>query len=121
MKRKITVIDDDADLRRLLQIGLKLDGFEVDVFSNGDDFMNSRNQNPASEFYVIDVNLGGISGPEICKRLKKEQLTQRASVVLISANPELQQLAKESAADGYIFKPFSQKDLITKLRTLPKK
>jgi DNA-binding response OmpR family regulator len=116
MKEKITVIDDDMDLRNLLGLALEMDGFDV-TFSNGVEFMNSFNETSVSGFYIIDVNLGGISGPEICKYLKSFQAIHNSYVILISANPELHQFADESAADGYLLKPFSQKELLTKIKS----
>jgi DNA-binding response OmpR family regulator len=118
MKGKITVIDDDKDLRSLLQIALRIEGFEVTGFANGTEFLDTMNDAVGSDLYVIDINLGGISGFELCEYLKNHVHTKNASVILISANPEVQQLSSDVRADDHLLKPFSQKELIHKITNL---
>lgn len=118
MKGKITVIDDDKDLRSLLQIALRIEGFEVQGYANSVEFIDAIQSVEPSVLYVIDINLGGMSGFELCQYLKSYPVTSKAFVILISANPEVQQLSNEVKADGYILKPFSQKEMIQKIRTL---
>ena len=117
-KGKITVIDDDEDLRNLLQIALRLEGFEVNGFANGDEFMKVVESSAPSDLYVIDINLGGITGFEICRRLKSNAHTKFGYVILISANPEVQQLSQDVSADDYMLKPFSQRELMKKIGAL---
>jgi DNA-binding response OmpR family regulator len=118
MKRKITVIDDDVDLRNLLKIGLLAEGFEVQLFPNGEEFFSNLDSNDPAHLYVIDINLGGISGYDICSHLKTNIETRNSIVILISANPELPEHATNVAADEYIFKPFLQKDLMQRISAL---
>ena len=120
MKKKITVIDDDNDLRKLLQIALTNEGFDVVSFSNGKQFLESIPEHSPAEVYVIDINLGGITGYELCQRLKSLDTTTTKGVILISANPDIHQLAKESRADDHMVKPISLKVLIQKVKQLIK-
>lgn len=115
MKGKITVIDDDKDLRDLLQIALRAEGFEVRVYANGDEFLREVRAAGPSDLYVIDLNLGGTSGFEVCKHIKSIGETKNSRVIMISANPEVQQLTTDACADDYIMKPFSQRDLINRI------
>jgi two-component system, OmpR family, phosphate regulon response regulator PhoB len=116
MKKKLTVIDDDHDLRNLLQIALRNEGYDVTTFSNGREFLDSVADASPAELYIIDINLGGISGYEVCKQLKTIEKTKAKSVILISANPEVQQLAAEAPADDYLLKPISIKILLDKIK-----
>ncbi|MBT1703967.1 response regulator transcription factor [Chryseosolibacter indicus] len=118
MKQRITVIDDDFDLRSLLQIALKTEGFDVEAFSNGDEFFQSQSPSGSTDLYIIDINLGGISGTEICKVLKSTNKEVKPLVLLISANPEIQQLATDAGADSWILKPVTQKELISRVDLL---
>jgi DNA-binding response OmpR family regulator len=118
MKGRITVIDDDADLRSLLQLTLKMKGFDVSAYANGDEFLSASRRLEPSDLYVIDINLGGITGFEICSYIKSEMHTFNPVVILISANPEVQELAKLATADDYMLKPFSQKELIERVVAL---
>jgi two-component system, OmpR family, phosphate regulon response regulator PhoB len=116
MKRRLTVIDDDTDLRNLLQISLRLEGFEVQAFSNGNEFIASMKITQQAELFVIDINLGGLTGFEICSYIKANPETTNAIVILISANPEVSQIAKDVCADDFMQKPFSQRELIEKIK-----
>jgi DNA-binding response OmpR family regulator len=112
--KTLTVVDDDSDLRNLLQIALSSEGFEVQVFGSGHEMINAFHSSKSSDLYVVDLNLGGISGGEVCNYIKTH--TPSSLVILISANPDLPQTAIESKADGYLFKPFTQRELISKIK-----
>jgi DNA-binding response OmpR family regulator len=115
MKGRISVIDDDNDLRSLLQIALRIEGFEVTGYANGAELLEAIDKVEPALLYIIDINLGGMSGFEICAYLKSDPHTSKSFVILISANPEVQQLSQEVKADGYIMKPFSQKEMVHKI------
>jgi DNA-binding response OmpR family regulator len=115
MKNKITIIEDDADLRSLMELALKTAGFDVVSFSNGNSISGAEG-NP--DMYIIDINLGGISGLDVCREIKNRSLAQRNApvvVIIISANPDLRTLAMEACADDTLAKPFNSKDLIKKI------
>jgi len=116
---RITVIDDDRDLRNLLQISLGIHGYEVNSFGNAEEFLAQESQLNPSDLYIIDINLGGMTGDALCHHLKRDAQAAVCMVLLISANPEMPQLASTCAADGFIFKPFSQKELVSKIQLLP--
>jgi DNA-binding response OmpR family regulator len=115
MKGRITVIDDDKDLRSLLQIALRIEGFDVIVYANGSEFMAAIEGAEPSDVYIIDINLGGMRGFELCQILKSFGKTKTSHVILISANAEVQQLSNEARADDYLIKPFTQKELMQKI------
>ena len=115
---RITVIDDDRDLRNLLQISLGIHGYEVNSFSSAEEFLDHQSELNPSDLYIIDLNLGGMTGDTLCMTLKQEGISIGCRVLLISANPEIPQLANACSADGFIFKPFSQKELVSKIQML---
>lgn len=66
--------------------------------------------------YLIDINLVGVSGLEICKRIKSQKARRRCSIVIvISANPDVRRLAAEAFADDALPKPFTTKELLGKI------
>lgn len=113
MKRKITVIDDDIDLRNLLRRALQSKGFEVELFSSANDLMKAHHD--SSNLYIIDINLNGISGLDLCRQLKGADATKDVPVLIISAHPEILTLAKDACADDSLTKPFTQKELLDKI------
>jgi DNA-binding response OmpR family regulator len=112
--KRLTVVDDDIDLRNLLKIALHAEGFEVNVCGSGHELTSVFDPKNTADLYVVDINLGGISGGEVCKFIKAQ--APSSLVILISANPDLPQTAKESNADGYLLKPFAQRELISKIK-----
>lgn len=120
MKGRITVIDDDNDLRNLLQIALTNEGYEVKTYASGDEFIKGYQTVSVSDLYVIDLNLGGKNGFELCLHLRSFSDTQQSQVILISANPEVQQLAQDARADDYMLKPFTLRELVKKVSILLK-
>ena len=73
---------------------------------------------PLSNYHyliIIDNNLGGRSGGEICKQLKQNTSVKHIPVILTSAMEDLEQLAKEATADDFLNKPFDMKSLFEKI------
>gem|GEM_PF-5138335 len=103
------------DLRSLLQIALRIEGFEVIAYANGAEFMAVIDEAEPSDVYIIDINLGGMRGFELCQIIKSFSKTKTSRVILISANAEVQQLTSEVRADDYLIKPFTQKELTQKI------
>src|SRR5690606_30460192 len=108
--KKITIVDDDSDLRDLLQVVLRLNNVKVEVFSSGEEFL--ENYNGKSNLIIMDINLGGINGIDICEQLKSNPATQHIPIIVISAHTEIEKLAKKVCADEILPKPFSQKVLM---------
>jgi len=113
-KTEITVIEDDDDLINLIQGALRANGYEVKTRHHWDGHPGIM----LSDLYIIDVNLGArMTGIEICRELKTHS-GDKPRVILISANPDLRQLALEACADDTLAKPFSARELLEKISTL---
>ena len=113
MNKKILIVEDESDLRELLKLVLKGEGFDVNVLSTGDRLLQDSYEPP--DLYIIDVNLPGISGLEICSHLKANDDLKHIPVIMISANPELAALAKSACADDSIAKPLNKENLLNKV------
>jgi DNA-binding response OmpR family regulator len=110
-KSKIIIIEDDPDLRILIALALRAESFEVTLFSEGNDFLREAT---VADLYIIDINLGGISGLDLCKQIKGSYANPSV-VILISANPDIGKLAQEACADDTLSKPFNSRDLLSKV------
>lgn len=108
-RRDIVVIEDDPDLRNLMQSVLSFAGYDIKTYPNGDEVMKG---NSFASLYVIDMNLGGVSGIDVCRYLKSSQGPNHPTVIIISANPDARRLAMEASADGTLDKPFKSKNLL---------
>lgn len=112
---RITVVDDDVDSRNLLDTLLRNKGFIVSLFPSAETFLEQNDH--SSDLYILDVNLGGIQGDELCSLIKSEK-DKNKPVIIISAHPDIQRISESVCADAYLAKPFSQRKLIEKLKAL---
>jgi CheY-like chemotaxis protein len=104
MKKKILVADDDEGIRDIFQIILEQAGFEVELKSNGEDLLQNKFITP--QLFLIDKQLSGTNGLDICRHLKTQVQTMHIPVIIISASPDIAAQSKKAGADSYIEKPF---------------
>jgi DNA-binding response OmpR family regulator len=114
MPKTIIVIEDDPDILDMMIYILKDEGYEVigsvdcrpldDIFKYQPDLI------------LLDNRLPDVSGKDACLKLKEDAETRHIPVVLVSAHQNLQQMAGESMADGYVSKPFDLEELLATVR-----
>lgn len=108
--KKIIIVDDDEAILDSISMVLKRVGHELTLLTNGNSLMNGEIIVP--DLFLIDKQLPGVDGLEICKHLKSQELTKGVPVVIISASPNIHTLAKEAGADDVIEKPYNKKTLM---------
>src|ERR1700744_1966745 len=114
--KKILIIEDDQDIVDLTIILLEREGYEVCSFTNFLGYENVVSEcNP--NLILLDLNLHGYHGKEICRYIKRQDHLKQIKVMLMSANPDIEELKEEVAADAFIRKPFNIKDFLQKVRT----
>jgi two-component system phosphate regulon response regulator PhoB len=115
----ILVVDDDEDLRRLLERELIAAGHRVVQAASGAEALErARRHQPT--LLLLDVNLPDIDGIEVLRRLKDSPTTARAAVLLVSGRAgESDRIAGlELGADDYIAKPFSLRELLLRVQAV---
>ena len=110
MKTRIFIVDDDINVRDIFRIILKKAGYNIQLFESGNDLMENASEIP--DLFILDQQLPGMNGLEICKGLKREEKTKHIPVIIISATPDLELAVKEACADDYIKKPLTKKELL---------
>lgn len=112
----ILIIQDSPSVNAMLKFRLERAGFAVDTAETGEEGIEKTK---ASQYHLIllDYNLPGINGGQVCQVLKKRDDTKNIPILLISAKDEdkLSQIATEAGADGYIGLPFEGKKFIEKI------
>ncbi len=103
--KQLFIIDDDYDILLSLKIWFTKKGFDVKVFQHSRALFEELYQNKP-DLILLDVNLNGEDGRDICRRIKREFITDRP-VILFSANASALVNYQESQADGCLHKPFS--------------
>ncbi len=110
---KILVVDDDLDILEVLKYLLRKNAYEVIVLSEAQKVIETV-MHARPDIMLLDINLSGYDGREICKYLKTT-LNIRTPIVLFSANAAYKNSYKDSGADDFIEKPFEVKKLISTL------
>ncbi len=113
------VIEDDADIALSLKHNLEREGFRTVTASDGAAGLKAALGNPP-DLVVLDLNLPGVDGLEVCRRLKRDPATANVPVVMLTARvAESDKIAGlDLGADDYIAKPFSIRELLARVRAV---
>jgi DNA-binding response OmpR family regulator len=121
MLQEILIIEDDADIAESLQYNFKREGFRPVVAESGEKGLRLAldDKNPPS-LIILDLMLPGMSGMELCRRLRRESLTEKTPIIMLTAKAaEIDKIAGlELGADDYIVKPFSVKEVVARVRAV---
>jgi len=121
MRKKILIVDDDADLVELLCFNLKKAGFSIGTASDGVEALKkARTIQP--DLILLDLMLPELDGFAVCEILRRDSLTASIPIIMVTAlSGELGRLAGlDCGANGYVRKPFSPKALVSKVESLLK-
>lgn len=113
MKKKVIVIEDDSSIGDILRIILHRAGFTVILYDSGQKILDDQFEAP--DIFLIDRQLSGIDGLEICKFLKANRRTSKTPIIVLSATPGILNVAKSAGADDFIEKPFTKAHLLEKI------
>ena len=119
MPANILIVEDEEPLTTLLRYNLEAEGYEVDAVARGDD-ADTRLKEAAPDLVVLDWMLPGLSGIELCRRLRARPQTQSLPIIMLTARGEESERVRGLAtgADDYIVKPFSVPELLARVRAL---
>ena len=108
MQPRIAVVEDEEALSVLLRYNLEAEGFEVDTINRGDE-AEIRLQERLPDLLILDWMLPGVSGIELCRRLRQRSETERLPIIMLTARGEESERVRGLAtgADHYVVKPFS--------------
>ncbi|GIJ43941.1 hypothetical protein Val02_08270 [Virgisporangium aliadipatigenens] len=115
----ILVVDDDADLRELLELKLTSAGYRVDTAANGEAAL-ARIAKRLPDLVVLDVMMPGLSGVEVCKELRADGRTRSLPIVMLTARAHVmfESEGMMAGADLYLTKPFSPRTLLARIEEL---
>ncbi len=116
---RILVVEDEETLSVLLSYNLESEGFIVECVERGDEADIRLLENPP-DLVILDWMLPGVSGLEICRRMRARQATRSLPVIMLTARGEEAERVRglSMGADDYIVKPFSVPELIARVRAL---
>jgi DNA-binding response OmpR family regulator len=112
---RILLVDDDPAILRLLDVNFRMEGFEVEAASHGEEALASAARD-APDVVVLDLMMPGMDGREILRRLREDPATSGVPVVFLTARGRDD--AAASDAERYIQKPFDTVELVATVRGL---
>jgi two-component system, cell cycle response regulator DivK len=116
-RRRILVVDDHADNRRILRDLLGSAGFDVLEATNGEDAL-AQAEVVVPDLILLDIQLPGIDGYEVTRRVKANEALRRIPLIVVTSYALSGDDAKALAAgaDAYVAKPFSPRAMLAKVR-----
>jgi DNA-binding response OmpR family regulator len=117
--KTILVVDDEADMVRLLDYALTQAGYLVIRAKDGEDGLAAARKHQP-DLVLLDIMMPGLDGLDVCRKLKGDPSTANALVVLLTAKSEEgdRVLGLELGADDYVTKPFAMKELLARVKAL---
>ena len=119
MTPRILIVEDEEPLTLLLRYNLEAEGYAVDAAARGDE-AEIKLQESAPDLLVLDWMLPGLSGIELCRRLRAKPDTRQLPIIMLTARGEESERVRGLAtgADDYIVKPFSVPELLARIGAL---
>ncbi len=114
---RVLVVEDEPSQREVLAYNLEAEGFDVSRAETGDEALLLVDED-APDIIVLDWMLPGVSGIEVCRRLKMRADTRATPIIMLSARSEEVDKVRglETGADDYMVKPYSVIELMARVR-----
>ena len=115
-KTRILLVDDDPNIRQLVNLYLEKEGFEVEMADRGDAALKAFQASPP-DLMLLDVMLPGMDGWQV---LREARRTSNAPIIMLTAKDETfdKVLGLELGADDYVAKPFDMKELVARIKAV---
>lgn len=116
--KRVLVLEDESDVRDLLVLHLKREGYQAEAFDQAEDAWSSLQKN-TYDLLILDWMLPRMSGLDLCKKIRTE-LHSQTPVMLLTARAETldKVIGLEIGADDYLTKPFEIREFIARVRAL---
>ena len=116
---KILLVDDDPNIRQLVNLYLVKEGFEVIMASRGDEALKLFKESPPN-LMLLDIMLPGMDGWQVCREVRK---VSNIPIIMLTAKDETfdKVLGLELGADDYVVKPFDMKELVARIKAVSRR
>jgi len=121
MQRPILIIEDDPDISESLKYNFEREGMTAVTAATGEAGLAAAlNEKEPPSLIVLDLMLPGMTGTELCRRLRREPATRRTPIIMLTAKASESDRVTglDLGADDYITKPFSVRELLARARAV---
>src|ERR671931_2347659 len=115
---RVLVVDDEPAVRDSLRRALELEGYEVDLASDGEQAVARLEQPSHPDALILDILMPGMDGLEVCRRLRAERNSVPVLMLTARAEVDSRVAGLDAGADDYLPKPFALAELLARLRAL---
>ena len=118
---RVLVVDDEPRLTELLSLELDVEGYDVDIASDGATGLIRSRSEPAPDLIILDWNLPDFSGIDICLRIRAGGIC--TPILMLTGHEEVSDrvTALDAGVDDYLIKPFSIDELMARLRAMQRR
>lgn len=118
-KHLVLVVDDLRDNARMLAAHLRARGYRTQLAHNGADALTAALREPP-DLVMLDVNMPGLSGLDVCSQLKQHPTTCMVPVILVTAHSDTEDIVRgfEVGADDYLIKPYNYIEMLARVRSM---
>ncbi len=119
MTQTVTVLEDDADISRLVQHHLEAAGFPVRLYATPANLIQEAEKQPPSLF-LLDIMVPGGDGLDVCRRLRSHVALSSVPIIFLTARASENDrvLGLEMGADDYVTKPFATRELVARVKAV---
>lgn len=119
MTSRVLIVEDEPNIVESLSFVLTREGFEVASVLDGEAAVKALRHDPP-DLMILDVMIPRLNGFEVLKVVKSDPLLKSIPVIVLTAKGQLQdrRLAEEIGSDGFMTKPFSNRDIVEQVRRL---
>jgi DNA-binding response OmpR family regulator len=114
--KRILIVDDEANIARIIKLNLEQEGFEVETAADGCMAL-ARVKAVSPDLIVLDLIMPKMDGWEVAQQLKQDPATARIPILILSIVGDREK-GQQAGAAGYLLKPFSMDDLLREVRGL---
>lgn len=115
MTKQIYVVEDDQDIRQIIEFILEEEGYQVKLFPDVSSF-HAVMTDERPDLYLLDVMLPDGNGLELCREIRTNQKIKDVPIIVMSAHAKPESIFGHCSADDFISKPFDLNDILTKIK-----
>ncbi len=115
--KRILVVDDDRNLRKIIQTNLELAGYDVTTAANGDEALHVLDA-MQPDLVVLDVMMPLMDGYEVARRIRRHPSNTHVPIIMLTAKGEVEDKLEgfDAGADDYMTKPFGPQELLARVK-----